>query len=95
MENQDKWRKQMLLLLRDYEPGQIKLGRLVDDLDAIFSQIDRPASAFKASFLKQWGMLEDVRALRLDSAPAAGNLHEDKVLASVRTLISLLEGESL
>ena len=50
-----------------FEQERIGLGRMVDDLDALLCALDSPDANWKAAFRKNWGVLEEVRAVALDN----------------------------
>lgn len=48
--------------LRKFQEGQLHLGTLVDDLDALWWQLEETADEWKEAFREEWGVLEEVHA---------------------------------
>ncbi len=49
-----------------FREGEIGLPRLISDLDALLCALQSPDEAWKSSFQKSWGLLEEVFATALD-----------------------------
>jgi hypothetical protein len=62
--NQRQYRL-MLERLNAFEQGQIRVGKLANDLEGLLNAIQGVPSSWRQTFLHDWGLLEDVRAVML------------------------------
>ena len=74
----------MLRLLKAFDTRSVGLGKLIVDLEALLGCLQDTEKAWKNSFYRQWGMLEDVYADALDKGleqlpPDSENLIEDDI----------------
>lgn len=58
--------KLMLKMIQDYQNGDIKLGHLVANLDALRGVLQNPPEPWLSEVESLWGKLEDVYAIMLD-----------------------------
>src|SRR5215212_2967614 len=56
----------MLDLLEAYERKHISLGTLIGNLEALLESLERVSANWPNSFLREWGVLEEIYAVALD-----------------------------
>lgn len=82
----------MIESISKYEVGELSLGSLVSNLEALRDVLENPSDEFRAKFDSLWGDLEDTYAGPLYEERASPNQLESeivtKAIAGLRTLIA-------
>ena len=58
--------KRMLEFLNEYEAERIGLGKLISNLEGLLGSLEGVSDDWRQSFLKTWGVLEDVYSFNVD-----------------------------
>ncbi len=86
--------KLMEQTIERFRRGEIGIGKLVSDLDALVSALHNPDESWRKAFASDWGKLEDIHAMLLTETEPnlRGSDHED-VANALAGLVSLIQSE--